>query len=162
MRRPYLLISGAYLGHALAWFLPVVKDGMTLPKGLPGWEAFRVAFSVVWPDNGSAFDEWYYATFATISAVATIVFIFGSPWVVLRGSSSVRRISAWIAALAFLDNLWWFILWSPKSELRIGYYLWCFSFLVLAIGLLEQARDAKSGSKESATTISAGTAAAKP
>ena len=120
MKKAYWLIAVAYATHALAWFLPVVKDGVTVPHGVPGWEAFRVAFSAVWPNDNGTFDTWYDTTFATISALATILFIFGSPWVVGRGSQAFRRMSGWIAALAFVDNLWWFILWSPKSDLRIG------------------------------------------
>lgn len=135
MRRAHWLVAAAYATHAIAWFLPVVKDGVTVPHGVPGWEAFRVAFNAVWPIDHGGFDTWYDATICTISAVATILFIFGSPWVVWRGSAALRRLGGWIAVLAFVDNLWWFVMWSPRSDLRIGYYLWCFSFFLLAFGL---------------------------
>ena len=35
MRKQYLLISGAWLLHAVAWFLPVVKGEVTFPHALP-------------------------------------------------------------------------------------------------------------------------------
>jgi hypothetical protein len=43
MRRPHLLISAGWLLHAVAWFLPVIKGGVTFPHGLPGWDAFRTS-----------------------------------------------------------------------------------------------------------------------
>ena len=143
MRRAYWLVAIAYVTHAVAWFVPVIKDGVTVPHGVPGWDALRVALSAVWPSDGG-FDTWYDAAICTASAIATILFIVGSPWIVSRGSASLRRICGWIAALAFVDNLWWFIRWSPKSDLRIGYYLWCFSFLFLAFGLFGLAQQGES------------------
>ena len=41
-KRLVILVALAYM---LAWFLPVIEDGVTLPNGMPGWEAFRVALS---------------------------------------------------------------------------------------------------------------------
>jgi hypothetical protein len=121
-----------------AWFLPVVKGGVRLPKGLPGWEAFRVASSAVWPYERIKFDTWYEAVLATVSAVTTLIFIFGSPWVVLRGSRSLWRASAWGAAAAFMVNSHWYVLFgSDRSDLRIGYFLWWFCFILLAIGLFD-------------------------
>jgi len=140
MKRPHLLILGAWLVHAAAWFLPVVKDGVTLPEGLPGWQAFRVAFAVVWPYESVNFDTWYTAALATASAVTTLLFIFGSPWVVWRGSPSLSRACAWVAVAAFVLNAHWYVLfWSDRSDLRIGYYLWWLSFAFLAIGLFDLA-----------------------
>ncbi len=75
MKGPRLLISCAWLLHAAAWFFPVV-NGVTLLKGLPGWEAFRYAFSAVWPIQGTKFETWYYAVLATVSAATTLLFIW--------------------------------------------------------------------------------------
>jgi hypothetical protein len=138
MKKPNLLISCAWLLHAAAWFLPVVKDGVKLPNGLPGWQAFRYAFSAVWPIDDGKFAAWYYAVLATVSAVTTLLFIFGSPWVVLRGARSVWRASAWAAAAAFIVNAHWYVLLgSDRSDLRIGYFLWWLSFALLATGLFD-------------------------
>jgi hypothetical protein len=74
--------------------------------------------------------------------VTTLFFVLWSPWVVLRGSQSLRRFSAWAAATAFVVNIHWiFIFGSARSELAIGFFLWWFSFLLLAIGLF-MSRDA--------------------
>jgi hypothetical protein len=136
MRKPYLLISGAWLVHAIAWFMPVIKEGVTFPNGLPGWEAFRAAASAVWPYENIEFEARYYAVLATISAVTTPLFIFGSVWVVLRGSHALRRASAWVATFAFILNAHWYVLFgSDRRDLRTGYFLWWWSFLLVGIGL---------------------------
>jgi hypothetical protein len=150
MRRAHLLILVAWLLHAAAWFLPVVKDMATFPSRLPGWEAFRVASGTVWPYEGVHFASAFFAVLATLSAVATVLFIFGSPWVVLRGSHSLRLAFAWAAATAFIVNAHWCVLFgSDRSDLRIGYFLWWFSFLLLAIGLFDLAGRHRAEFKES-------------
>ena len=137
--------------HTAAWCLPVVKGGVRLPKGLPGWEAFRFASSAVWPDSTSGFDHWYGAVLGTVSAGTTLLFIFGSPWVVLRGPRSLQRVSAWAAAAGFIVNAHWYVLYvSDRSDLRVGYFLWWFSFTVLAIGLFGLAGEHEAGVPSSA------------
>ena len=141
MRRPHLLIYGTWLLHAVAWFCPVVKGEVTFPHGLPGWQAFRVAACAVWPYQGFAFDEWYYAVLSTISAATTLLFIFGSVWVVSHGSRTLRRASAWIATSAFIIDAHWYVLFgSFRKALMIGYFIWWLSFLFLAIGLFDLSR----------------------
>ena len=142
-RKPYLLISGAWLVHAVAWFLPVIKDGVTFPHGLPGWQAFRVAASPVWPIEDIHFEAWYYALLSATSAVTTLLFIFGSVWVVLHGSRALRRASAWTATFAFIFNAYWYVLFgSDRKDFRIGYFLWWLSFLLVAQGLFALSRQA--------------------
>jgi hypothetical protein len=64
-----------------------------------------------------------------------------SPWVVLRGSRSLRRWSAWAVAAAFIFNTHWIITFGPqRTQLALGYYLWLLSFLLLAIGLFVSSR----------------------
>src|SRR5450432_868684 len=108
MRKAHLLIAGAWLVHTVAWFLRVVKEGVALPQGLPGWEAFRLASCAVWPYKGMGIDGWYNVVLSTTSAATTVLFVLGSVWVVWAGSRTVRRVSAWIAASAFIVNAHWF------------------------------------------------------
>ena len=134
VKKAYLLIAAAFLVHAVAWFLPVDKDGVTLLDGLPGWQAFEMAASEVvkW-----RIDPWWFVVLLTMSAVTTILFVLGAGWVVAIGSRRLRRVSAWIAACAFIINAHW-ILWIGRPgrfDLRAGYFLWWASFLLLAIGL---------------------------
>jgi len=91
VRRQQLLIWAAWLAYVAAWFLPVVKEGVTLPDGLPGWQAFRVAANAVWPLPDVTIDKWYKAVLFTISALTTLLFIPGSVWAVLGGDSLICR-----------------------------------------------------------------------
>ena len=127
------LISVAFLVHAVAWFLPVARDGVTFPEGLPGWQAFF--FALLWSKG----PPWWLGALSAMSALSTALFVLGAGWVVAMGSHIVRRVSAWIAACAFAVNAHW-IVFSGKLGLRIGYYLWWGSFLLLAIGLLRLSR----------------------
>src|ERR1700722_10105482 len=115
MKRAHLLILAAWLIHAAAWFLPVIDDGVRFPSGLPGWQAFRTAFSPVWPYADTHYSG-IAAVAAALSAVTTIFFVLVSPWVLLRGSHSARRVSAWIAAASFvLDGHWYFFYGRSES-----------------------------------------------
>jgi hypothetical protein len=67
----YFMIWAAWLVYVAAWFLPVVTEGKTLPDGLPGWQAFRVAASAVWPIPDVTIDKWYQAVLFITSAVTT-------------------------------------------------------------------------------------------
>jgi hypothetical protein len=142
MKRPHLLISAAWLLNGAAWFLPVVTSvgGGEIGPPINGANAFFMAASAVIP--GQFFGTTYEAVLATLSVLTTLFFIVGSPWVVLRGTRSLRRESAWAAAAAFLFNAHWYIHLRPDgwiSALGIGYFLWWSSFTVLAMGLFDLA-----------------------
>ena len=140
MKKSTPLILTAWVLHVAAWFLPVIGEGTTFPDGLPGWQALRFALCAVWPYRDASFEHWYNAVLATISAATTPLFILGSAWVVWFGSRRVRRVSAWIAASAFVINAQWcvFVFLGPdRKDLKIGYFLWWLSFLLLAWGLVD-------------------------
>jgi len=139
VRRQQHLMWAAWLVYTAAWFLPVVKEGVTLPDGLPGWQAFRVAASAVWPLPDVTIDKWYKTVLFSISAVTTLLFIPGSVSAVWSGSRSLRRASGWIATSAFVINAHWYVLYgaSAREDLRIGYFLWWLSFLLGALGLFD-------------------------
>ena len=142
MRRqqPLLLVLTAWLVHAIAWFLPVAEGGVTFPRGLPGWQAFRAAACPVWPYRDFHIHIWYFAVLSTISALTTLLFVFGSPWAALCRTRAVPRASAWVATFAFLVNAHWYLFSIGRKDLRIGYFLWWLSFLVMALGLFEMSR----------------------
>jgi hypothetical protein len=134
----------AWLLHAAAWFLPVVTGvkGGEIGPSLPGWLAFLMACRAIWPSADTFFDTKYETALAIVSVVTTLFFIVGSPWVALRGSRSLRRASAWTAATAFVVNAHWYVLRGSDrwlSDLGVGYFLWWFSFVVLAISLFDLA-----------------------
>ena len=142
MRRHRLLIWAAWLVYVAAWFLPVVREGVTSPSGLPGWQAFRVAASAVWPLQDVTIDKWYKSVLFTVSTITTLLFIPGSAWAVWSGSRALRRASAWVATFAFVVNAHWYVLYggSAREDLRIGYFLWWVSFLLVALGLFDLSR----------------------
>ena len=141
-RRALLVILGAWLLQVTAWFSPVVTGiwgGSINP--IPGWTAF-VASAVALRGDSGFFGEWYVAALATAGAATTVFFIFGSPWIVFRGSPSLCRRFAWTVAAAFILNAHWYFLSRPNgfvSNLGTGYFLWWCSYLVLAIGLFDLA-----------------------
>ena len=139
MKRPDLLILGAWLLQATAWFVPVVKlDKFSL--SVPGWEAFLSTASELWLSGDTHFTSWYAAVLSAVSVTTTVVFLAASPWVVWRGSRAVQRTSAWIAAAFFVFNAhWFFLLGQDRSDLRSGYFLWWLSFGLLAISLFDLA-----------------------
>jgi hypothetical protein len=132
----------AWSVFALAWVVPVHKDGITLPQGLPGWEAFRLAAAAVWPYEGVDYKTWWDATLATLSAATNFVML-GSLWVAQRGQGPRRPIAV-AALVAFVINTQWLFLRTEWVDLRAGYYLWWLSFLVVSFISLKRAVPAAS------------------
>ncbi len=140
IRRPHTLIFAAWTVQLAAWLLPALN---VLGFLLPGWQTFFVTLSVFWPSKDGA---WYDPLLLGLSAVTTLIFVVGSPLVVFRGSSSVQRTAAWVAAAAFLFNAHWCVFGELEwSEFRIGYFLWLLSFAMLALGLFDLARQNTAG-----------------
>src|SRR5262249_36395202 len=90
----------------------------------------------VWPYHGTYIEGWYNVVLSTLSAVTTVLYLLGSVWAVLHGPGTLRRISAWVFAGAFFINGHWYIRFgSDRMSLEIGYFLWWFSYGLLALGL---------------------------
>src|SRR5262245_54685247 len=108
MARPNRLVTLAWLAHAVAWVVPVHKDGVRLPEGLPGCQAFRIALSPLWPyyEGSGSWDPWYGALLSVISGLTSIVMIASVP-IALGGTSRQRAVLAWLAMLAVLVNAGW-------------------------------------------------------
>jgi hypothetical protein len=150
MRRPNILISTAWTLQVLAWLLPVVE---VIGVQLPGWQAFIATVGALWPGGNAGKGPWYETWLAGITALTTLGFVLGSPWVLLRGSPEVRRAVGWGAVAAFVFNAHWWVLGDLRwSELKIGYFFWWFSFAVLALGLLDLAGQRRVGLQSSAVT----------
>lgn len=80
------LIAATFLVHAVAWFLPVAKDGVTFPDGLPGWQAFIFALL------GSKGPPWWVGALSAMSALSTALFVLGAGWVMALGTAKDRRV----------------------------------------------------------------------
>lgn len=139
MRRPYLLISGAWLIHAVSWFLPAVRG---VDTNLAGWQAFLLTvWAILLPDRARSFQMSFQVLLQVLSALSTVLFVLVSPWIVGAGSRRWLYASAWVAVAAFIVNVQWYaISLSDKPSVGVGYFLWWGSFALLAIGLFDLAR----------------------
>lgn len=138
MTRRHLVIAAAWFLQMASWFLPAVKGflGSRLDHGIPGWSVFLAESCALRPCEGTSVDPWYGTAISVIGVVTTVLFVLVSPWVVWRASRKLRRAAALVAAGAFLVNSQWYVFYVPdRSDLGVGYFLWCASFALLAIGL---------------------------
>lgn len=127
-----LVLPIAALVFVIAWLTPVVDGGTTLAEGgVPGWEAFRVSLSPVWPYEGLEVSTWYWGILTVASALTNFVFLAALAHVVWRPGTQ-RRAIAWSLTVAFaVDCSWLFT--GDLEYLRLGYYLWVASFALLAV-----------------------------
>jgi hypothetical protein len=56
-------------------------------------------------------------------------------WSTSRGSPRLYRVGTGAALAAFIVNAHWFVLMDDRADLRPGYFLWWFSFLVVGYSL---------------------------
>ena len=131
MRRNLTLTIGL-LWFAIAWFLPVHKYGKTLPAVLPGWEAFLVALSPLW-EKGDP-DDLYEAVLSVASA-GTNLFMLTVPFAWYRRSEHFIRLIGWACIVSIGLNAQWFLS-GPRSDLRVGYFLWWLSFGIVGVACL--------------------------
>jgi len=118
------LLWSVGLVYAVAWFVPVIKDGATLARGkLPGWEALYCALSPLWEFDLDA--RWPWETLSVLSGLTNLVFL-------LALVRPARRWSWCLFASAAL-NTFWFVHMVPIGDLRAGYWLWLASFVLLGL-----------------------------
>ena len=138
MTKRYVVIATAWLLHATSWFLPAIKGflGSRLDHSIPGWEVFLSQTCALRPCGAESADPWYGTAISVAGVVTTVLFVLASPWIVWRGSRRLRRAAAFVATAAFVVNCQWYVFYVPdRSDLGVGYFLWCSSFGLLAIGL---------------------------
>jgi len=129
------LITALWLLYVLAWFLPVIKEGVTLPDGLPGWQAFRVALSPWWAYEGFDYEPGITRLICPLTALTNLVML-ASVLVVRWPARGVRRVLAGLLSVSFLIDAYWLSTGDMRADLRIGFYLWWLSFAALAGALL--------------------------
>jgi len=138
MSKRYLVIATAWLLHVASWFLPAVRGflGSNLDHGIPGWAVFLSQTCALRPCGVASADPWYGTAISAAGVVTTVLFVIASPWLVFRASRKLRYAAAFVAIAAFLVNSLWYVFYVPvRSDLGVGYFLWCSSFGLLAIGL---------------------------
>lgn len=153
LMRSYLLIGLGGAAFFLSWFLPVVKDGVCLPDGLPGWQALLCAITLGLNPGGEGASQtaglldWYHSGVALLSVASNLIALgaliaLAAQW--RRGTPSrLLAVLGWACLIACIVDANWYLMLggggmgdSGRQDLRVGYYLWCLSFAPLGIGLL--------------------------
>lgn len=138
MTKRYLVAVTAYSLQTASWFLPAIKGflGSRLDHGIPGWEVFLAQTCALVPCGAASADPWYGTAISAAGVITTVLFVCVSPWIVWRAARKPRRAAAFVAAAAFVVNSQWYAFYVPvRSDLGVGYFLWCSSFGLLAVGL---------------------------
>ena len=120
--RPLIILTA--IMFTISWFMPVLE-------GYSGWMAFRVALSSIWPYDGPSSGGWW--PLHVPSALTNGWFVISLAVLILSQHRFILVI-LWGLVLATLVNTLWFVLDGDRSDLRVGYYLWLASFLVLTTG----------------------------
>jgi hypothetical protein len=127
--RTLLAIAG--IMYLVGWFLPVAEGGSKFLQGVPGWEALMVGLAPLW--ERSAWNDPSWSALSVLSAVTNLVMIGSLVPIRSRGRTGLLAVAfAGVACLAV--NSSWFFRNDSDVHLEIGYYLWWWSFLPLAIG----------------------------
>jgi hypothetical protein len=133
------ILIAAIVTYLLAWPLPSLVVSIDSPLGLStevvrGWQATRWALSPLWP-GGEGIDAGLPLTLLiAASGLSNVVFMVAAA--MAWRSHGVPRALAWAVWGAVLVNLQWLVYArADVRELRIGYYLWVCSFVLLAIAL---------------------------
>jgi hypothetical protein len=133
------ILLAAVVTYLLAWPLPSLVVSIDSPLGLStevvrGWQATRWALSPLWP-GGERIEAGFPLTLLILaSGLSNLLFVAAA--VMAWRSHGVPRALAWAVWGAALVNMQWFVYArADVRELRIGYYLWMCSFVLLAIAL---------------------------
>ena len=131
-KRGMTALATAGIIYLLSWLTPVAEGGTTLAQGgVPGWEAFRGALAPIWPYRGLAGDSWFSNLLSVMSGLSNLWFVM-SLAVLAVWPRRLNRAILWGLALLAVVNALWLVLSDNRADLRIGYYLWLGSFVVLA------------------------------
>jgi hypothetical protein len=135
MSRAHVVLLVSIVAHVLGWALPVMND-------YRGVHAFRVALSPLWPyeRSGTQFHipagRLVYLSVASgltnvVFAVVAIAALVGAVQTRFR-----QRAAVWVVGAATLLNLHWPIsMGDSASGLRVGYYAWIASFVLLLLAV---------------------------
>ena len=110
-----------------SWFLPVASE-------VPGWMAFRYAFSPVWPYQSSD-SQAADAVPQVLSALTNVAFVV---MVVQLFTGKVTRPGLYfrVTIACFVLDLYWLVQMlrdGSARDLWIGYYVWLVAFALLVI-----------------------------
>jgi hypothetical protein len=118
------MLGTAVVAHALGWWLPVVRD-------YRGWQAFRVAFTPVWPFEQFRIEPGFLLVLSVASALTNVAFV-ALAGLVVAGRHRALAVYGALAAMA-IDLHWPVSMGSQRAQLDIGYPVWVASFALLAL-----------------------------
>jgi hypothetical protein len=134
-RAAIVLLIAAIVAHLLGWTLPVKDD-------YRGVHAFRVALSPLWPYERSNIQFHIppgRLVYLSVGSAATNIVFAIVAILALTGAVQTRsrRLAAvWVLGAAALLNLHWPIsMGGSVAGLRVGYYVWIASFLLLLLAV---------------------------
>ena len=131
MSRARVVLLVSIVAHALGWALPVMDD-------YRGVHAFRIALSPLWPYEQFHIPSGRLVYLSVASALTNLVFAVVAI-IALAGAMQTRsrqRIAVWVVGAATLLNLHWPIsMGDSAGDLRVGYYAWIASFLLLLLAV---------------------------
>jgi hypothetical protein len=127
MGRVAVTLLLATVANALGWALPVVGD-------YRGWQAFRVAFSPMWPFEEFHIPAGHLVYLSVASALTNALFVIVALLLLRDWPRARTRWLLWAAAAATLLNLHWPLsIQESRADLEIGYFVWVVSFLLLTL-----------------------------
>ena len=137
----------AMLVFFIAWFLPVERDGVRLADGmLPGYEAFRVAVAPIFSlGRGAAGGPSVRELFFGVSALTNLLIwyaLFVAAVYPRRFWPSLRTLSILLVVALCVNAQWLLPSEGQRLNLRIGYWVWCASFPLMALALHRLGRSA--------------------
>jgi hypothetical protein len=135
MSRGRVLLLVSIVAHAMGWALPVMDD-------YRGFHAFRVALSPLWP-YARANVQFHIPAgrlvyLSVASALTNVVFVVVAIAALVGAlqTRSRQRVAVWVVGAATLLNLHWPIsMGDSAGGLRVGYYVWIASFLLLLLAV---------------------------
>jgi hypothetical protein len=111
-----------------SWFLPAASE-------VPGWMAFRYAFSPLWPYGEPSAQGAEDAIPQVASALTNVAFVI---MFIVVTAERVRRPSLFfkVTIFCFIANLYWFVQMLRDGAVRdlwIGYYVWLAAFALMVL-----------------------------
>jgi hypothetical protein len=133
MNASRMLLVTAWTGYVVAWFLPVVEGGSN-SRDMPGYGAFVFALAPLW--DRSMWDAPWQSLLMVLSALTNLAMIASWVAVRIRRHAGLRVVSYAALASFAVNSHWFFMDRGGSPQFKIGYFLWWWSFLPLAIGAL--------------------------
>lgn len=129
--RARVLLTGAIVAHLLGWALPVMDD-------YRGVHAFRVALSPLWPYEKFHIPPGPLVYLSIGSALTNVVFAVVAIAALVGAARPRSRqlVAVWVVGAATVLNLHWPIsMGDSAGGLRVGYYVWIASFVLLLLAV---------------------------